>query len=185
MNYIQLFQLNNAEAIVYADSAVSCKWNCYGQKSLFLQQNDYYILLSEESVYENMLSLKDRLALCLRAELKLSLDGMQDLGVAYNNCLQNDSDATPYFIAVENIIGYCCWGSDQSITWLYNDQDGSIIFECCPIYNKKRDKKNYNKWLETYKPLVTRIITYQQAEKWLKETQSIIDYIDTYVFKQK
>lgn len=184
MKYITLFQLSDLEKIVALDHHIPCKWNCYGQMPLFLQQNNQYILLSEDSFYDDILSLKEHLELCLQGQLKLSADFAQNLGITYNNCIQNDSDEKPYFETVSDIIGYCCWASEEITTWLYNDQKGSIILQCSPRYNKKPSKKSYDKWLEAYKPLLIQVITHKQAQEWLKETKKILNYIDTMIFKE-
>jgi hypothetical protein len=62
-------------------------------------------------------------------------------------------------------------------SWLYNDENGNIIFEITPFYpwhntTKKThpEKISYKLWIKDYKPVVKTIIPKENLKQWIKQT---------------
>jgi hypothetical protein len=65
-------------------------------------------------------------------------------------------------------------------SWLYNDQDGNIIFEITPDYpwfyeTKKTcpDKISYKEWIKNYKPTIKTIIPKENLQHWVEQAQEL------------
>lgn len=60
--------------------------------------------------------------------------------------------------------------------WMYNDEEGNVIFEITPFYpwhneTKKTypEKISYKEWIKSYKPLVKTIIPKENLKQWIKQ----------------
>ena len=63
-------------------------------------------------------------------------------------------------------------------SWLYNDEQGNIIFEITPFYpwfyvTKKtnKEKVSYKEWIENYKPTIKTIIPHKNLKKWIIQAE--------------
>lgn len=68
----------------------------------------------------------------------------------------------------------------EYVSWLYNDEDSSIIFEITPIYpgNFSDSTTSYDLWIKNYRSYCRSTIPLQTAKIWLdqiKKVRSIID----------
>lgn len=61
-------------------------------------------------------------------------------------------------------------------SWLYNDENGNVIFEITPNYpwfyvTKKEcpEKISYKEWIKNYKPVVKTIIPKENLKQWIKQ----------------
>ena len=65
-------------------------------------------------------------------------------------------------------------------SWLYNDEQGNIIFEITPFYpwfyvTKKThpEKIPYKEWIKNYKPAVKTIIPKENIKQWIKQADEL------------
>jgi hypothetical protein len=119
------------------------------------------------------------------------------IGYIYNEYLQNTYNKKGMYTSnlvyklqdgIESWIGneYKLWGYGSIVSWLYNDANGSIIFEVTPVYpggfgNPERKAKAnvaYKEWLITYKPYYIGEISHATAQQWLKQAQAILNQIE-------
>ncbi|MCL4415095.1 MAG: hypothetical protein M1365_00115 [Actinobacteria bacterium] len=61
-------------------------------------------------------------------------------------------------------------------SWLYNDENGNIIFEITPFYpwhnvtqKTHPEKISYKQWIKNYKPVVKTIIPKENLKQWIKQ----------------
>lgn len=72
------------------------------------------------------------------------------------------------------------------IAWLYNNNEGEIIFEITPSYlwhfrdpEKNENFIDYDKFIHDYKPFVIAKINRATAKEWLKTTQELTNLMYT------
>ena len=75
-------------------------------------------------------------------------------------------------------------GSYGPTTWLYNDEQGNIVFELTPVYpwfysdpEPKKTFIKYSEWMKTYKPLLIRTISKETAQQWLKQIDELVEVV--------
>jgi hypothetical protein len=80
---------------------------------------------------------------------------------------------------------YHLWAGKNLMSWMYNDDEGNIIFEVTPIYpymyedaEKEPSYVPYKEWIKDYKPLLIRKISKEVAQKWLKDANTIVEQIN-------
>ena len=69
-------------------------------------------------------------------------------------------------------------------TWLYNDEHGNIIFELTPVYPWFDSKPEsgetfikYSEWMKNYQPILTRTISKETAQQWIKQIDELIKVV--------
>ena len=160
---------------------------CYELPIFFIKDNTK-IILSIDSIRENMQIFKDQLNNTLSNNLQLheSLKGA-DIGFLYNQYLQKKPglfykkfEKVNYWIG----INYIVWATNEYVTWLYNDEEASIILEITPAYPKKKNVEQnkqmepYSKWIKNYSPYLIRKISTETAQEWLAQIDSILKTIE-------
>jgi len=133
-----------------------------------------------------MLRLKNFLIAALDGKLQLHESISQDIGYLYNQELQNKSGL--FFIQLDNRdfwIGrdYLLWAFEYMATWIYNAPNGDIVFAVTPLYqgsflSTQKTMMSYAKWMKTYKPHLMVILSRKIVQRWLAQTNSILEQID-------
>ncbi|HLW72429.1 MAG TPA: hypothetical protein VKR54_00085 [Candidatus Babeliales bacterium] len=149
------------------------------------------ILLSDESIRDEMQSFTILLRKALENELSLDTSINEDIGFMYNqydylfwtkdsivvdDFVHELSETTPVWVGMR----YQLWMTKKYVTWLYNDNNGLIIFEVTPLYpfsyrnsSKEQDYITYKKWIKNYKSCLTRTISREVAQQWFEQANKI------------
>ena len=182
-----LFSITNYEKIIIELPVPLISLHCCSEASIKFVHNKKNILLSSDSVRENMHVFNNLLTKALNAELKLDSSISQDIGYLYNEELQDRPglsykkwEGREYWIGYD----YKLW-SYKYATWLYNDYKGSIILEITPMYDNLHDdtddlvaQKKYDNWKEYYFPYFIQNIPHEVAQEWLSQSQKILEIIE-------
>jgi len=127
----------------------------------------------------------------LENELSLDTSINEDIGFMYNqydylfwtkdsivvdDFVHELSETTPVWVGMR----YQLWMTKKYVTWLYNDNNGLIIFEVTPLYpfsyrnsSKEQDYITYKKWIKNYKSCLTRTISREVAQQWFEQANKI------------
>ncbi len=201
-----IFQLNDTEKIVVELDASIDGVNCCTEAPIVFFQGSKKVILSEDAVRNNMIILSNLLTKALKNKLQLHESITQDIGYLFNQYSDYLCDDTS---TVQNNFGYTkldgrdtwagnnysLWNSDLA-SWIYNDVDGSIIFELTPIYpedffytkneppilrqrlRRARQTVPYQEWIKGYAPYLITTIPHNVAQQWLEQADSIVKQID-------
>lgn len=91
----------------------------------------------------------------------------------YSYCINTETPIDPLIFEKDSNqrwVGehYQLWPG-RFMSWLYNDNDGSIIFEITPHYKffftDAFDPEAYAKWIKTYKPYYQTTLPHQTAQE--------------------
>jgi len=180
---------NNFEKIDYC---------CDEIQACFLNQKEQSFCIGENSVGLFFESLITRLKKAIDEKLQLHESLTQNLGVLYNEYNQElayDNHNISRFFQVPTLSGkstywvgkkYHIWStyiptSPNIATWLYNDQDGNIIFEVTRTYKwsflpddpECPEFVTYKEFMKNYKSVVRKIIPHDTAVEWLKQSMQV------------
>ena len=115
---------------------------------------------------------------------KMTIDSsiVQDLGFEWNRFFKDCKQKT-------KASNYFCWSNDHKQirpyfnSWMYNDEDGNIIFEITPFYpwHYETKKSNpdfitYKKFMKDYKPTVKTIIPKENSFLMVKNFNKYISF---------
>lgn len=195
-----VFSLDNDYIFVDIKKSISEVHCCDKARIILFYRNCEYIL-SEGSLRESLFVLSSLLKKALANQLQLdpSIETSgpinKDIGYLYNeHCQQLFNEyitnrAGLSYVKNErdkNIwIGYAyrLWCYDLQ-SWIYNDQNGNIIFELSPLYTtnyvdqEKEYAILYEQWLKSYSPFLIRIIPRDIAQNWLNKAEHILAIIE-------
>lgn len=151
---------------------------------LYFVHYNHRLLLSYFFLQSNIWELRKLLKKSLNNELYLDKIFNKNVGYYWNHTL-NQKDIYKRLGDDYSILKhYKPWSSDQC-TWIYNDEQGNIIFEITPLYphtyTYKKRRRSYNhflKWMQTYKPIYKQIISKEIAQQWIEHATLIIAEID-------
>lgn len=194
------FTINKQEKIIinYEDSLYDYMY-C-NEALITLEQNNTCIKLAHDSLYNNMISFTRSLKKGLNNDLQLHQSLTHDIGFLFNQysariCGKKLKEPTFLTYIIKNDKSYWpgnnygLWEYDF-ITWIYNDNNGNIIFEVTPFYpymycERKKEPSYipYNKWIKTYKPFFIKTISKETAQEWLNQAECIIKTIKENVRK--
>lgn len=159
------------------------------EEDILLFHYDHEVILSDLTIYHDMIDLVDLLKKALNQELLLHSSIISDIGYLYNNYHYDDTNfATHTFhTGVISWVGYLyhLWESTLHFdSWIYNKSDGSIIFEVTPFYPymycEPEEEPNYipyEEWIKTYKPYFITTLSRETAEQWLEQAERIIKIV--------
>lgn len=150
------------------------------------------IILSNATLYHNMIYLAENLKKALNHGLNLAPSITKDIGYSHNKYLYNAINISMPEISNDiEWVGYQyhLWSTRNDLismdSWIYNDGDGSIVFEVTPIYpylfSEPEEKQNYipfEEWIKSYKPYFITTLSRERAEEWLKQAESIIKIVE-------
>lgn len=131
-------------------------------------------LLSTAPIYYNMKTLSDLLSGALNHTLQLPDSFIHGPGYLYNEML-NDGNSLKSDDAW--LLGRCMWAGGDVAAWIYNDNDGNIVFEVAPIFSKRNSISAFNEWMCQYKPILVRKLPRARAEKWLEQARWILEKV--------
>lgn len=186
---IATFKLPDEEKIIIESPYPINEFACCDEiPILFLYGKDHYVL-NTDLLREAMSMFAIFLERALANQLPLHESIKQDIGFLWNEELQekpglvyekfNDRN---YWVGQSHLL----WDTPSTVkpettTWLYNDNNGSIVLEITPTYPwhfvkpKKREIKiPYEEWMSGYKPFIVRTIPREVAEQWLKQAQELV-----------
>lgn len=194
------FRLNESEAIILVfQNSLDMQHSCSPSKIVFIADAKK-ILLSNDSIQENMYVLRSLLTkalqnnLTLHESIEINNNLKTDIGYMYNEYRQDKPDVM-YEITeghkFESWIGnkYLLWASEL-ITWIYNDNNGDILFKLTPNFPGKstmidhnepstpeeiENSQWYEEWIKDYKPFLIRKIPRETAQQWLHQANQILE----------
>ncbi len=189
--------MNNISTLVINDN---CKLDLYSNTPITdLLPCDIIIIKIIESNTDHTIAmdcvndllsvLSKKLSKALTNNLKQHPSITRDLGLLLNKDFHQDTDLEyigDFWIGNENLL----WDTPSSTkpnlaTWLYNSIDDKIILEITPIYHWHFDEPqpgerhiSYEKFMETYQPLLFKTIPLEMAKQWLLQIQKLEKQIE-------
>lgn len=197
------FSINEKEKIVLSiDDSLNETSCCYDGLISLIQQGKV-TLLSDDDVLDNMRVFAVLLERVLINSLLLD-SSLDDVGYVYNQYCDflwsKESSMTIDDFFYENgdkdkdWVGmrYYLWAGGNSVTWLYNNQDGEIILNVSSFYpfihagtNEEPNYIPYQEWIKGYKPYFTTVISKDLATQWLQQANEIIQQIEANIQRFK
>lgn len=177
------FQFNEYEKIVikidkYPEDVPYCFYEAH-----FYMINEYNqeILLSYDSLPSHLEAFIIALNQALQNQRQIDSCFVQNIGYYWNESINGPDLEHPFNENYSILKKYSPWGAHTS-TWIYNDEQGNIIFEITPYYpHAHSDKYSYQdflQWLKNYKSLFKMIIPRNIAHQWLIQATEILAEID-------
>ena len=124
----------------------------------------------------------------LSNDLQLHSSLTEDIGLLYNKYKKKPLN----FVHAKSKNGIAAWVGDRyelwgyglCTTWIYNNNNGSIMFELSNIYPgffiecvPKQEQKNivpFKQWIQDYKPYFIQEISQDVAQQWLRQVKSVL-----------
>ena len=113
--------------------------------------------------------------------------GTRGLGYEWNQITAQEiryCDRGNYWWGISYIVGGGFNGEKYTSGWLYNDEQGQIIFEVTENYfwhfedeSEGEHYITYQEFMKNYKPLITRIIPHEVARRWLAQCEHLLEQI--------
>lgn len=194
--YSITFPIKNTLSIVIDLEEPIENVHCCYHAPIVLLDNNQKTILSDTVVQDNVHSLQNLLMKVLNSSLKLHKSITKDIGyleneyydLHFNNMLKDNLDlfykqlnGGDFWIGED----YKLWGCDSSSSWLYNDEQGNIIFEVTSVYPGRfgdSEKQNYaisyEKWLKNYMPQLITAIDRNIAQQWLEKVNHLSKQIE-------
>lgn len=192
------FTLNDTEKIVIELENSIEDLDCCTEAPIVFLHDSKKVILSTNSVQNNMTILKNLLIKALSNKLQLHKSIQEDIGYLYNqysDYLCNEKSQVQDTFGYTKLEGrdiwagnkYNLWNSDIT-SWIYNDVDGSIIFELTPAYPEnfyytKSQTIPYQEWIKSYKPYLIEKIPHDVAQQWLDQANALLKQIDKNIKK--
>jgi hypothetical protein len=160
------------------------------QEKILLLSKTKKIILSQTTIYHDLLYLSDLLKKTLNHKLFLHSSISQDIGYFYNEHHYHDTKLPVTVLpnGSVNWVGYVyhLWESLSHFnSWIYNAPDGSIVFEVTPFYpymycepEEEPDYIPYEEWIKTYKPYFITTLSKETALQWLEQAERIIKIVE-------
>lgn len=197
-----VFKLSDTEKIVIELEEEIQNIDCCSQAPIVFLQDSKRIILSKDSVRENMTILSGLLTDALYNKLQLHESITEDIGYVYNqysDFLWNKKSKASNNFGYTKLEGRDTWAgnnyhlwSSSLTSWIYNDIDGSIIFELTPMYpedfyytKKKPQKIPYHEWIKGYAPYLIEKIPQSVAQRWLAQANDILEQISENIERLK
>lgn len=191
-----IFSFDNDEKVVIQLHMPLNEVDCCTEFSVVFIQKSKQLVLSRDFLHYNINMLDTLLKKVLKQELMLHSTITKDIGYLFNQesaiiCGEKLKEPTfVHYIKRNNELywpgnDYHLWANGY-VAWLYNNFEGDIIFEITPfypyMYSEPEEESNYisyEEWIKTYKPYFIREIPIKTAQEWLKQTESILQIIDS------
>ena len=164
--------------------------------SVWLTRSKKKLCLRKISVGFDLGDLIDNINQCLNNKKRIpkELGKNADLGLLWNNHIQKiilAEEAGKPFNSLDwagislFFLDNKCAGFKNCNTFLYNDEQGNIIFETSAAYpwffeDAPSPKLNisYNDWLPQYKILYKTTISREVAQEWIKQLNELYEKLD-------
>ena len=165
--------------------------HCCGEIIAIFVNDDNGLVIGEDTASDLFAACIIRLQKALNNELGLHPSIKQNLGFMENQYCHQIPHVSSDFVKILSRTGESLYwvGSDYHVwsaytttkpmvaTWLYNDEQGNIIFEVTPLYRwsffpdepEDPDFVTYEEFMQNYKPLWNRVIPRDIAIIWLEQ----------------
>ena len=169
-------------------------------KELFSCTNIKIVLKGEKNLilYDNfadgaLSALKNLLTAALDCRLKKHSSITKNIGYLWNEEMHDSPglvykklEGRDHWVGLSNLLlSETRPGKDSGSSWLYNDDQCTIILEITPSYpwhfrDPKAGEKyiTYEEYMKSYKPLLIRTIPRDKAQEWLTQTQQLSKIIE-------
>ncbi len=178
------FAVNNKFIVVMEMHISLLEIHLFTESPVYLEQEGNKILLSEDSIRENMNVLDYIFTRAILGQYTLHESIKKDIGYLYNEELQEKPglfykklDNRDYWVGYS----YKLWSSGINATWIYNNDKEAIILEITPVYPGYFDESyetSYDEWIKFYKPYLIKEISVETAKDWLFKSRSLLNQID-------
>ena len=186
---------NNEKIKIYSDDKFQAI-DPYSYTAVIFHKNNQFYTLEGNFLYplhHFLLALQKLLREGLLFKLKLDDSIIQDIGYLWHVWIYGDETSLvcstdknnhTYWIGQEYELS-----SGEYMSWIYNDEQGHIIFKITPTYryfdrDDDQEVKKFQNWMKSYQPLFTTIISQETAQQWLKQTEAILEEIDKNMAKR-
>lgn len=156
-------------------------------KIFYESDNVSELLYWEFFRYLNVFS--EQLLKCIQGNLILHESIIKNIGFYENQyrkkryrknlIYKTGEDGDKYWIGSRYSL-FSAYGMVNQESWLYNDQDGNIVFEFTPVYpwfysdpEPGETFIKYSEWMKNYKPYLKRVIPKEIAQRWLKQLEEL------------
>jgi len=186
------FKINDTTKINLVLPCKEDELDCCSEIKIVLEHGDQKLLLFDKSDIRYALEpLKVLLNEALTGDGKLHESiAQQDIGYLWNEEIHGTvalpvKEGALFWVGEHHLL----WESSSKIaTWIYNKGD-SIIFEITPVYKSNQlDENNepisYTDWLKKYHPIMNIEIDKNTARRWLEQTESILNVVETNISLQ-
>lgn len=189
------FIINNKTKIIVFHQTEDRELDCNFEDSIIFINDDVEITLAYGFVYHHLRELQFLLTQAIHNQLILHKTIFKDLGFLFNEysaviCGEKQKESTDlmYIQKDDNSYwpgnDYSLWAYDMT-SWIYNEPDGSIVFEVTPFYpymycepEEEPDYIPYEEWIKTYKPYFITTISKETALQWLEQAERIIEIVE-------
>lgn len=153
---------------------------CYDQVSIFLNDSttSQRSLLYQDFAISALGPLIFLLEKTTAGTLLLPASMKEDIGYLWNEHVHSKQK-----MRWEGL-NYALWESEECDTWLYNNNDGKIVFEVSPAYPWHFDKPQegetctpYHVFIKNYQPLALVTIDQTTANEWLKTSHYLMNIL--------
>jgi hypothetical protein len=202
--YDIIFTLNNTQKFIVELDDFLEKLPCFCQTPIIFFNNKQKLYLSHDSLPDDIINLRTLLTKALNNELPLH-KSITDIGYSENmrcayeeqQILAEEKNSTYQWEPNPNVVyiqedsypswvgeAYRLWGYQNIIAWIYNDSSKNIIFTITPRYpdffteDSNSIKESYGKWIQSYQPIITQVISPQVAQQWINQADKIINFIE-------
>lgn len=190
-----ILALGDHEKIIIQYQGSLNEIDCCYEDSIIFKHNNSEIILVHDFLYHNLHGLSIMLKSALDKKLRLDKTITQDLGFLFNQysayiCGEKfEESGCCDLVCAHNVSHwsgdkYNIWSKGGWSTWIYNNPDGSIIFEVTPFYPfmycDPEDEPNYIPycdWIKTYKPYFIQEISTVMALAWCKQLDNLLNQI--------
>jgi hypothetical protein len=108
-----------------------------------------------------------------------------NVGYCWNHVLNQKINDHQLFDDNYNYLNnFLVWSRANHVTFLYNNNQGDIVFEVIPLYpftyaygKNKRTYGYFAKWMKSYKPILKTIISPEVAQQWILQAEEMIAFI--------
>jgi hypothetical protein len=188
-----IFKLNNEEGIFMSLPCNFEELACCSEGAINFYTQEHTYTMALDLVLYFMNELIGSLSQSLENKLRLHESISKDIGYLSNEYLQDKPglvceklEGIDYWVGSKNAL----WSTRQNMypklaSWLYNDQNGNIIFEITPRYpwhfsepKEGEDFIPYEEWIKSYKPVLIRAIPVEVARQWLEQANMILKKIE-------
>ena len=159
-------------------------------EKILLIFNKHKAVISKTTIYHDMLHLLNLLKKALNQELFLDRYTKNNIGYLHNEYLYNSVNYLTYNNDDDwKGYDYNLWSARNKLisldSWIYNEVDGSIIFEVTPVYpylfsepEEEPDYIPYEEWIKTYKPYFITTLSRETALEWIEQADKIIRMVE-------
>src|SRR5438445_8769104 len=189
--YDIIFVLNETKKLVVELEQPFEQLPCYCQTTIiFYDGSTEYVLNLNDDLESSMDRFSASLSRSLSKDLPLHKSITKDIGYLNNEYLTyalNDDDDDDEWQLNPNLVyedefgswvgfQYQIWSCRYWAAWMYNDENGAIVFEITPRYPGiflEKDEQvgipSYEDWIQSYKPAFIQVIPQDIAQNWLKQ----------------